>query len=964
MPSPRTEAAEHCLLPELVDKIANTEPEALWGEYPKSSTSYDSGFGTVSYSSFANAVNGVAHSIEKALGRSHTSEVLAYLAPNSPQCAITFIAAMKAGFQVLIGPEFLDILKYNKGDWATLAPLTLETISKNMKLLDDIVPNLKMLTFSGGSLPKVFGDIIATRIKLTSLLGSTESGPLPTMYQHGYDYERDWSYIQIHPTVGAKFDPQPGDVFELVYERSPSAEPHQTVFTFYPDLNEFRTKDLFSRHPSYPEMWTHASRSDDVIVFLNGEKTNPIIFESHVAKHSEVAAALVFGNQRFEAGLLIELYSQEPQSTLERARVIERLWPTIKHANSILPAYAQISQSQILFTDPGGPVLRTLKGSIRRQATLDQYAPKINQLYADVEAAWAPASTISKTVDLATVESATSVVLASLKAVTKIGEIDQEEDFFVQGMDSLQVLRLVRYLRIKTGLDSVQPSTIYLHSSVASLAQSLHEIAHNTQASEIENEEKRRAKITEMFQKYSAKVDGIVASSSQHTNGLPVNPSFNVEKHTVVLTGSTGAIGSYILKALMEQPSVEHIYCLNRSPNSADLQKKRNANLDASLPRAFPEDKVTFLTTDLAEERALGLVPSMYQKISRTVSLIIHNAWTVDFNIPLQSYETQIASIVNLTALSAHSTKKPPTIFLSSIGAVLNFASTMPPSSKVPEAIIDNPSAPATTGYGESKNIAERLLAYATQKLDLRGSLILRLGQIAGAARSSGRWNPNEWIPSLVLGSRHIGAIPDSLGDYPLGVESGTEHNEINWLPIDTLADVVVELGLKHSLTQTENSDAVDTSSNDQTHVYHPFNPHRTSWSTLLPSILSALEKHSSTIVTPKPQPIEIVPRSVWLEKLRASAASVADSGSNGTSTTSEGLPNSVTQLLQSNPALKLLEFYETQFGDGSGLNSSNWETGAAEMASEKLRGVQGIDGEMMERWVQDWCRAIESVGL
>ena len=101
MPNSRTDAAEYCLLPTLVERIAQTEPEALWGEYPKSSASYNSGFGTVPYSNFANAVDGVAHFIQNALLRSQTSEILAYLAPNGPQCAITFIATMKAGFQVV-----------------------------------------------------------------------------------------------------------------------------------------------------------------------------------------------------------------------------------------------------------------------------------------------------------------------------------------------------------------------------------------------------------------------------------------------------------------------------------------------------------------------------------------------------------------------------------------------------------------------------------------------------------------------------------------------------------------------------------------------------------------------------------------------------------------------------------------------------------------------------------------------
>ena len=850
------------------------------------------------------------------------------------------------------GHTLTEILKHNKGDWATLAPLTLETISKNMELLDDIAPSLQMLTFSGGSLPKIFGDIIATRIKLTSLLGSTESGPLPTMYRHGYDFERDWNYIQIHPAVGAKFDPQPGEVFELVYERSPRTDPHQTVFTFYPELTEFRTKDLFSRHPLHPDLWTHASRSDDVIVFLNGEKTNPITFESHVSKHPEVAAALMFGNQRFEAGLLIELYDQSPQSAQERANVIERVWPTIERANAILPAYAQISQSHICFTDPGSPILRTLKGSIRRQATLSHYTSKISQLYTDVEAAWAPSSSTSKEVDLETVESIEGFLRASLDAITQIGEIDGKEDFFSRGMDSLQVLRLVRQLRMKTGLGSIQPSTIYLHSSITSLAQALHDFTHNAQSSQREIEQCRKDNISNILRKFLAKIDEIAKSSPKPTNGHQDDVISGVGKHTVILTGSTGAIGSYILKALLDEPSIEHIYCLNRSPDSAALQKRRNADMDPGLPTVFPKGKVTFLTADLAEERALGLVPSIYKNLQRRGSLIIHNAWTVDFNLPTQSFEGQIAGIVNLAALSAYSALKPPIIFLSSIAAVMKITSTMPSSSKIPESIIEDVSAPAATGYGESKYVAERLLAYAMQKLDLQTCIILRLGQIAGAARSPGRWNRNEWIPSLILGSRHISAIPDSLSGYSSSTTSGTKHGDINWLPIDTLADVLVELSLKHVVTRNGSSNAFNTLAK-QTIVYHPFNPHHTSWSALLPYVLAALEKHSSSTAGRNP-PIEVVSRSVWLEKLRASAAKIADSNGDGTS-------SSVAQLLQSNPALKLIDFYETQFREeGSATSEMTWETGAAESASGRLRSARAIDGAMVERWIMDWCTGTE----
>jgi hypothetical protein len=114
------------------------------------------------------------------------------------------------------GEALLEIVKHTTSDWETMAPLTLEGISKDENLLDEISQRLKMLLFSAGSLSKVFGDVIAAKIKLTSLLGSSESGPIPSMYPLGNNFGRDW-YIQIHPALGAKFEDSAG-VAELVWE--------------------------------------------------------------------------------------------------------------------------------------------------------------------------------------------------------------------------------------------------------------------------------------------------------------------------------------------------------------------------------------------------------------------------------------------------------------------------------------------------------------------------------------------------------------------------------------------------------------------------------------------------------------------------------------------------------------------------------------------------------------------------
>ena len=108
-------------------------------------------------------------------------------------------------------------------------------------------------------------------------------------------------------------------------------------------------------------MWTHTSRSDDIIVLLNGEKYNPITFESQLSEHPDISGALVFGTQRSESGVLLELHEKKKLSTQERALVIKKLWPTMEKANRDCPAYAQVSQSHVLLADPHEPFQRTGK---------------------------------------------------------------------------------------------------------------------------------------------------------------------------------------------------------------------------------------------------------------------------------------------------------------------------------------------------------------------------------------------------------------------------------------------------------------------------------------------------------------------------------------------------------------------------------------------------------------------------
>jgi len=187
--------------------------------------------------------------------------------------------------------------------------------------------------YIGGDLPQSVGDRVASKVYLRCLWGATETGIVPQLLpQQLLPSEPSgrslWRYVQFHPCVGAFFDGVTDGVYELVVRRDKTLDDTQPCFTV-PGLNqleEYRTKDLFEPHPDIPNIWCWRARADDIIVFLNGEKTNPISMEQHIMSNNpEVGGALIIGAQRFQAALLIESTSKAPLTTAEQAALIERI---------------------------------------------------------------------------------------------------------------------------------------------------------------------------------------------------------------------------------------------------------------------------------------------------------------------------------------------------------------------------------------------------------------------------------------------------------------------------------------------------------------------------------------------------------------------------------------------------------------------------------------------------------------
>lgn len=237
--------------------------------------------------------------------------------------------------------------------------------------------SLDFLYCTGGPLPKELGDKISQITHLSTVIGSTETALPP----HELCAPEDWEYVRYSPFHGSDFRPIDEDgTYEQYIVRRPELDLFQSVFSTYPELEEFATKDLYRRHPDKPDLWRFCGRSDDMIVFSNAEKFNPIDFESIISSHPAIRSALVGGHGRFQACLLIE-----PMTTTGSgepcAELLESIWPTVSRANLVIPTHARVMKDFIVFTNPEKGVERAGKGTVQRSKTLEMYETEIDELY-------------------------------------------------------------------------------------------------------------------------------------------------------------------------------------------------------------------------------------------------------------------------------------------------------------------------------------------------------------------------------------------------------------------------------------------------------------------------------------------------------------------------------------------------------------------------------------------------------
>ncbi|KAI0719505.1 acetyl-CoA synthetase-like protein [Cerioporus squamosus] len=752
-------------------------------------------------------------------------------------------------------------------EYVMTAPAFLEIWSRDPEKVS-YMKGMKAIIFGGAPLNKEVGDTLASHgIRLYSLYGR-------------YDFLSGdgLGVLLVPPLLKTKLADAGDGMYELIVLSNPKV-PLPVVNTQVDGVDAYATSDLLERHPTRPGFWKYHGRLDDQIILSNGEKTNPGPLETIMNDDPHVRACLIFGQGKFQNGVLIEPkaeYKLDPRNSGKLQEFRNMIWKTIERANEFAPQHSRIFKEMILVTSPAKPFAYNIKGYPRRNIILREYHDDIEALYAQVEQSAQSDVVAPVNWDLADTH---AFVRTVVQRVVKRPLAD-DADLFRNGCDSLQAT-WIRNTILRAVREYSKAAAQRLHMNVR-LSDAVLRAVHDSSVTEADS---------------GNPDETLVRLAEEYSSNLPLRPtqlhSRQSTRDVVLITGTTGGFGCDVLEHLLRDEHVAKVYAFNRSGTQA-MERQRARFRERALEEGLLTSPKFVMVDATLDVPGFGVSSDLLEEIRSSLTHIMLNAWTVNFNLTLPSFEPDLKAVRNFLelALSSPFTEPPRVQFVSSIGIFERC--TIPPP--VPEQPIE-PSSAVGAGYRESKWVTEKILHNVAERVGVP-IIVVRLGQVSGD--KTGHWNEREWFPAMVKSAAFTRCLPDVEGSvsFILGYDAARAFAEMRNSPAPIL------------------------------HLVHP---RPVAWHILVAAIAEELG-------------VPLAPYASWLAALEKSAGEVSGEGD--------------VDAMRDNPALRLLDFFRNRAEAREGrepLGMPLLSTEKARSVSETLAGMPELSEADARRWVAAW---------
>ena len=276
----------------------------------------------------------------------------------------------------------------------------------------------------------------------------------------------------------------------------------------------------------------------------------------------------------------------------------------------------------------------------------------------------------------------------------------------------------------------------------------------------------------------------------QEQTHLPRDISYSVraipfrQQEHILLTGSTGFLGSHLLAEILRTTSPK-ISCIVRAPNDTIA---RNRIKTALQTWKLWEDSFTSRFDAFSGDVCkpfLGLSTERYLCLARKIDTVYHSAAAVSFIAPFQELEeANVTGTIEILRFASTLTQKRLN-YISTLSVFFGAGKKRLDRGK--EISVKELHSGILTGYAQSKWVSEQLvLEYARLGGEV---LVLRPGRLLGNTQSY-KCPPDDFTIRLIASILETGVAPD-LNEIGLG------NWQIDLTPVDFCARLVHRLSLR-----------------------------------------------------------------------------------------------------------------------------------------------------------------------
>jgi len=360
---------------------------------------------------------------------------------------------------------------------------------------------------------------------------------------------------------------------------------------------------------------------------------------------------------------------------------------------------------------------------------------------------------------------AEEILCAVFTEVLGVGQVGIDDGFFDLGGHSLLALRLIRAISERLHV-TLLLSTIFEHQTVATLSPLL----NATRAAE------SPALVDPSVLVADVSLDPAITTGAC----VPYCPEAG-GPGSVLLTGATGFLGSFILREVLDRTTAD-VYCLVRATRAEKAMQRIQSNLAGyGLWDERTRKRIVPIQGDLSKP-LLGLTSNRFDQLAKQVDVIYHNGARVNM---MESYDqlkgANVVGTQEICRLAGRHQVKP-VHYISTLSTVVAGAGD---PKILPEGWVSDPALLGPGGYARSKWVAERIISIAND----RGipTAVYRPAEISGHS-GTGAVGSNDafW---------HYVRACIELGSAPLPDKDG-EDSQDNLVPVDFVAQAFVHLAM------------------------------------------------------------------------------------------------------------------------------------------------------------------------